>query len=113
LSEDTDAAVVVVSEERGGISLCFHGNIVRNLDAASLRTALLGLLTHKPKRRTTIPAPDGRMSRPSSELDVSPSEEASTTTTASSPEDPKAPTPPEDVNCWSPALLRAAPSCAR
>jgi hypothetical protein len=38
------------------------------------------------------------MSRPSSELDVSPSEEASTTTTASSPEDPKAPKPPEDVN---------------
>jgi uncharacterized protein (TIGR00159 family) len=51
LSEDTDAAVVVVSEERGGISLCFNGNIVRNLDAASLRTALLGLLTKQTRKR--------------------------------------------------------------
>ena len=51
LSEDTDAAVVVVSEERGAVSLCFHGNIVRDLDAASLRTALLGLLTKQRKRR--------------------------------------------------------------
>ena len=51
LSEDTDAAVVVVSEERGGISLCFNGNIVRNLDAASLRTALLGLLTKQSRKR--------------------------------------------------------------
>jgi diadenylate cyclase len=47
LSEDTDAAVVVVSEERGSVSLCFHGNIVRDLDPASLRTALLGLLTRQ------------------------------------------------------------------
>jgi hypothetical protein len=43
--------VVVISEERGGISLCFNGNIVRNLDAASLRTALLGLLTKQPRKR--------------------------------------------------------------
>jgi len=51
LTEDTDAAVVVISEERGSISLCFNGNIVRNLDAASLRTALLGLLTKQTRRR--------------------------------------------------------------
>ncbi len=53
LSEDTDAAVVVVSEERGSVSLCFNGNIVRNLDAASLRTALLGLLTKPARKRPT------------------------------------------------------------
>lgn len=44
LSEDTDAVVVVVSEERGVVSLCFNGNIVRNLDSVSLKTALQGLL---------------------------------------------------------------------
>lgn len=43
ITEETDAVVVVVSEERGTISFCFSGNIVQNLDAESLRTALLGL----------------------------------------------------------------------
>jgi uncharacterized protein (TIGR00159 family) len=52
LSEETDAAVVVISEERGSVSLCFDGNMIRSLDAASLRTALLGLLTHPVRGRT-------------------------------------------------------------
>jgi len=43
ISEETDAVVVVVSEERGSISLCFNGNMARGLDAGSLRQALLGL----------------------------------------------------------------------
>jgi diadenylate cyclase len=43
LSEETDAVVVVVSEERGQVSLCFNGNIVRDLDADSLRRALFRL----------------------------------------------------------------------
>ena len=43
ITEETDAVVVVVSEERGTISFCFSGNIVQNLDAESLRNALLGL----------------------------------------------------------------------
>ena len=47
LSEETDAVVVVVSEERGQVSLCFNGNIVRNLDADSLRRALFGLFYTK------------------------------------------------------------------
>jgi diadenylate cyclase len=66
LSEDTDAAVVVVSEERGAVSLCFHGNIVRDLDAASLRTALLGLLTKQPRkrRRESTAPPERRPSTP-------------------------------------------------
>ncbi len=32
ITEETDAVVVVVSEERGSISFCFNGNIVTNLD---------------------------------------------------------------------------------
>ena len=43
ITEETDAVVVVVSEERGTISFCFNGNIVPNLDGASLKQALLGL----------------------------------------------------------------------
>jgi len=43
ITEETDAVVVVVSEERGTISFCFNGNIVSGLDGASLRQALLGL----------------------------------------------------------------------
>lgn len=68
ITEETDAVVVVVSEERGTISFCFSGNIVSNLDGQSLRHALLGLFgrTARKKRfarkvaaggRPTIPMP--------------------------------------------------------
>jgi uncharacterized protein (TIGR00159 family) len=56
ITEETDAVVVVVSEERGTIGFCFNGNIVSQLDGASLRQALLGLFgqkTRKPKRVAT------------------------------------------------------------
>ena len=52
ITEETDAVVVVVSEERGTISFCFNGNIVSNLDGASLRQALLGLFGQRaPKKK--------------------------------------------------------------
>jgi diadenylate cyclase len=51
LSEETDAVVVVVSEERGAVSLCFNGNMVRNLDGPSMRKVLLELLNRPVKRR--------------------------------------------------------------
>jgi uncharacterized protein (TIGR00159 family) len=43
ITEDTDAVVVVVSEERGEISLCFKGSIARDLEPLMLRRALVGL----------------------------------------------------------------------
>ncbi|HET9620407.1 MAG TPA: diadenylate cyclase CdaA [Kofleriaceae bacterium] len=43
ITEDTDAVVVVVSEERGEISLCFKGSIARDLEPKALRRALVGL----------------------------------------------------------------------
>lgn len=43
ITEDTDAVVVVVSEERGEISLCFKGSIARDLEPVILRRALIGL----------------------------------------------------------------------
>jgi len=52
ITEETDAVSVVVSEERGTISLCFEGRITRNLDQAALRKALLGLFSSaKTKKR--------------------------------------------------------------
>jgi diadenylate cyclase len=52
ISEETDAVVVVVSEERGAIGICFNGNMVRDLDAGSLRQALLGLFQVPVKKKT-------------------------------------------------------------
>jgi hypothetical protein len=51
ITEETDAVVVVVSEERGTISFCFNGNVVTNLDGASLRQALLGLFGQSAARK--------------------------------------------------------------
>jgi uncharacterized protein (TIGR00159 family) len=66
ITEETDAVVIVVSEERGTISFCFSGNIVSNLDGASLRQALLGLFgrtARKKGKKTATTA--GRVSIPS------------------------------------------------
>jgi diadenylate cyclase len=51
ITEETDAVVVVVSEERGTISFCFSGNIVSNLDGQSLRHALLGLFGRSSRKK--------------------------------------------------------------
>jgi diadenylate cyclase len=51
ITEETDAVVVVVSEERGTISFCFNGNIISNLDGASLRQALLGLFGQRTRKK--------------------------------------------------------------
>ena len=47
LTEETDAVVVVVSEEEGTISLVREGRITRDLDAAALLTALRQLFSHE------------------------------------------------------------------
>jgi uncharacterized protein (TIGR00159 family) len=44
LTEETDAVVVVVSEEEGNISLVAEGRITRDLDAGTLRNTLQKLL---------------------------------------------------------------------
>ncbi len=66
ITEETDAVVVVVSEERGTISFCFNGNIIPNLDGASLKQALLGLFGQRArakkkggKQRPSIAPPGG------------------------------------------------------
>ncbi|WP_437621120.1 diadenylate cyclase CdaA [Sorangium sp. So ce1151] len=70
ITEETDAVVVVVSEERGTISFCFSGNIVSNLDGQSLRHALLGLFGRSSRRRRFAKkvAQGGRTSLPTPPL---------------------------------------------
>lgn len=54
ITDETDAVLVVVSEERGSISFCFNGNIVSDLDGPRLRAALDGVFS--PKTRNKQPS---------------------------------------------------------
>jgi uncharacterized protein (TIGR00159 family) len=56
ITEETDAVVVVVSEERGNISFCFNGNIASNLDGPKLRTMLEAVFSPKSVRKRTAKA---------------------------------------------------------
>jgi diadenylate cyclase len=55
ITEETDAVVVVVSEERGTIGFCFNGNIVGNLDGPGLRRALEGVFSPRKRRPKASP----------------------------------------------------------
>jgi len=65
ITEETDAVSVVVSEERGTISLCFEGRITRNLDQVALRKALLGLFSTAKSRKRREAAKEREIRRPS------------------------------------------------
>jgi len=52
ITEETDAVVVIVSEERGTISFCFNGNIASNLDGPKLRTMLEAIFSPKVRKKT-------------------------------------------------------------
>jgi len=58
ITEETDAVVIVVSEETGGISVVLNGRITRHLDGATLRRVLLKLFptgSEAPRGRKTSP----------------------------------------------------------
>jgi uncharacterized protein (TIGR00159 family) len=55
LSEETDAVVVVVSEETGGMSVALGGAMVRGLDAPRLRAVLRDLLNGERRDLRDIP----------------------------------------------------------
>jgi diadenylate cyclase len=54
LSEETDAAVVVVSEETGAISYAYKGQLVRGVTVEALRAFLTSLLVRPVKSRTVL-----------------------------------------------------------
>lgn len=53
VTEETDAIVVVVSEERGTITVCFRGNMIPNLDGQRLKAVLFDLMGYKQPRKKT------------------------------------------------------------
>ncbi len=55
ITEETDCVVIVVSEERGTITLCFPNGMVQNVDGASLQKALLGLFGRTEATKKTAP----------------------------------------------------------
>lgn len=55
ITEETDAVSLVVSEERGEVSVCFHGNIVMGVEMAKLKNVLSNLLRRgSPKQRSWV-----------------------------------------------------------
>ena len=71
ITEETDAVVVIVSEERGTISFCFNGNIATSLDGPKLHAMLEAIFSPKvrksaprktkpPREATPAPPPSAR-----------------------------------------------------
>lgn len=60
ITEETDAVVVVVSEERGTISFCFNGNIAPDLQAGQLREMLFSIMSPKTAAARAKRAAEGR-----------------------------------------------------
>lgn len=52
ITEETDAIVVVVSEERGNMSFCFNGNIASDLQAGQLREMLFSIMSPKVRKKS-------------------------------------------------------------
>jgi len=71
ITEETDAVVVIVSEERGTISFCFNGNIATSLDGPKLHAMLEAIFSPKVRksaarktkapRESTPPPPSARL----------------------------------------------------
>jgi diadenylate cyclase len=53
ITEETDAAAIIVSEETGGISIAVGGKILRDLDSVSLRSALQNISEGRPAGRNS------------------------------------------------------------
>lgn len=110
ITEETDAVVVIVSEERGTISFCFNGNIATNLDGPKLHAMLEAIFSpkvrksaRKAKRAESGDAPASTRREPDS---AGPPSEHRRITLVNDPEPSRRLRPPSDP----PAPLRAANS---
>jgi diadenylate cyclase len=56
LTEETDAVVVIVSEETGAISSAFRGNLVRGVSLEELRAFLTSVFVPGPQRAAATPS---------------------------------------------------------
>ena len=97
VTEETDAVVVVVSEERGTVSLCFNGNIARDLDAATLRKALLGLFQKKKNKGKGQPAGRPRTENKSGDITLGGLKLGSAGTAPAAPAEPPPPRVPPSM----------------
>lgn len=83
LSEQTDAAIVVVSEESGTISVVYREELLRGLDATTLREVLHRIFSYakpqKPQRRAMVRWFQRRADRP--EAEAQPSSDAGSSPT--------------------------------
>lgn len=59
LSEETDAAVIVVSEQTGGISVAYRGVLYQRLDEGQLRSELSRIFRIRPQDEQPAAAPSG------------------------------------------------------
>ncbi len=83
ITEETDAVLVVVSEERGTISFCFNGNIVSPISAADLRSMLNAELG--PRKKATKVAAKAVLARAAAPKSAA--DRSSRVTLASPPEE--------------------------
>ena len=110
ITEETDAVVVVVSEERGTISFCFSGNIVSNLDGQSLRHALLGLFGRSSRKKRFARKVAGGGARPTIPIATPRPSVAAPAPTQTPPPSTPAKTPPSATATPAPPATKLVTS---
>jgi len=61
LSEETDAVIIVTSEERGEISICFNSEMYHPIKPFELKAVLLSFLQTKSKPQPQLPSDDSKI----------------------------------------------------
>lgn len=95
ITEETDAVVVVVSEERGTISFCFNGNIASNLDGPKLRAMLEAIFSPKVRSKKRKGGKRPTLGSVIAEAEAPPSAKPESERATTAPETPsRTPEPP-------------------